>query len=207
MKKYLALLTTLLAVSFNVNAAIIDFDDGTQGAAITNQYSSLGVTFSNARFDNFVSPDEAGVGAGGLKLVGNGAGSDSIYSPTAANPIVATFDFGITGFSIRALNVGANGARIEAYNSIGTLLDFDQAFGTGLGVDNHPLLASSAQPIFSILLFTPLSVTTEGMLWDNMSFTRAGVPNAVPLPAAVFMLAPALLGFMGLRRKAKNTAI
>jgi len=27
----------------------------------------------------------------------------------------------------------------------------------------------------------------------------------VPLPAAVFMFLPALLGFMGLRRKAKNT--
>jgi len=30
-------------------------------------------------------------------------------------------------------------------------------------------------------------------------------PNAVPLPAAAFMFAPALLGFMGLRRKAKNS--
>ncbi len=29
--------------------------------------------------------------------------------------------------------------------------------------------------------------------------------SAVPLPAAAFLFAPALLGFMGLRRKAKNT--
>mgnify|MGYP000633196763 CR=1 FL=1 len=29
--------------------------------------------------------------------------------------------------------------------------------------------------------------------------------NQVPIPAAAFMFAPALLGFMGLRRKAKNT--
>jgi len=29
--------------------------------------------------------------------------------------------------------------------------------------------------------------------------------SAVPVPAAVFMFAPALLGFLGLRRKAKNT--
>lgn len=32
-------------------------------------------------------------------------------------------------------------------------------------------------------------------------------PNAVPLPAAAFMFAPALLGFMGLRRKAKKAVV
>jgi hypothetical protein len=31
-------------------------------------------------------------------------------------------------------------------------------------------------------------------------------PSAVPIPAAAFMFAPALLGFLGLRRKAKNLA-
>jgi hypothetical protein len=31
-------------------------------------------------------------------------------------------------------------------------------------------------------------------------------PSAVPIPAAAFMFAPALLGFMGLRRRAKNLA-
>lgn len=102
--------------------------------------------------------------------------------------------------------MGANGARIEAYDALGTLLDFDEQFGTSTGADNHPLLASSAQPIFTILFFTPLSVTIEGMLWDNMSFTAATMPNAVPVPAAALLFAPALLGFMGMRRKAKNAA-
>ena len=31
-------------------------------------------------------------------------------------------------------------------------------------------------------------------------------PSTVPVPAAAFMFAPALLGFLGLRRKAKNSA-
>jgi len=31
-------------------------------------------------------------------------------------------------------------------------------------------------------------------------------PSAVPIPAAAFMFAPALLGFLGLRRRAKSTA-
>jgi hypothetical protein len=37
---------------------------------------------------------------------------------------------------------------------------------------------------------------------DNLQYT----PSAVPIPAAAFMFAPALLGFMGLRRRAKNSA-
>jgi type II secretory pathway pseudopilin PulG len=35
---------------------------------------------------------------------------------------------------------------------------------------------------------------------------RSNAPSAVPIPAAAFLFAPALLGFMGLRRKAKNLA-
>ena len=37
---------------------------------------------------------------------------------------------------------------------------------------------------------------------DNI---RTNEINAVPIPAAAFMFAPALLGFLGLRRRAKNT--
>ena len=36
----------------------------------------------------------------------------------------------------------------------------------------------------------------------NVTLAR---PNEVPIPAAAFMFAPALLGFLGLRRRAKNT--
>jgi hypothetical protein len=201
MKKIFFLLLTSFLTS-TAYATTIDFNDGINGNTITNQYSGLGVTFSNARYDSFISSGEGTVGAGGLKLVGNGVGGDSIYSPKQNNPIVVTFDFGITSFNITALNVGANGARIEAYDSQigGNLLDFDEDFGTGVGGSNHPLLTISATSIFRVLLFTPLSVQTEGMLWDNVSFTPSSV---VPVPAALLMFAPALLGFLGLRRKAK----
>jgi hypothetical protein len=39
----------------------------------------------------------------------------------------------------------------------------------------------------------------------DMRFNVTGVPE-VPVPAALFLFAPALLGFMGLRRRAKNLA-
>ncbi|MFW5450556.1 MAG: hypothetical protein ACKE9I_03055 [Methylophagaceae bacterium] len=42
-----------------------------------------------------------------------------------------------------------------------------------------------------------------------LSYEQVGgeIPPAVPVPAALFMFAPALLGFMGLRRRVKNTAV
>jgi hypothetical protein len=41
---------------------------------------------------------------------------------------------------------------------------------------------------------------------DSVEYSLTGDVAAVPIPAAAFLFAPALLGFMGLRRKAKNTA-
>jgi hypothetical protein len=183
--------------SLGANAASIDFNDGINGSAITTQYS--GLTFSNAKYDSFVSANEGSVGAGGLKLV-----SQTVtYFNKSDNPIVITFDSPISSFNIYGLNVGANGARVEAYDAVGgNLVDFAQAFGTTTGVLNHPLLSVSGLSIIQLLLFQPSSVLSEGMLWDNLSYTSADISN-VPIPAAAFMFAPALLGFLGLRRKVK----
>jgi hypothetical protein len=41
--------------------------------------------------------------------------------------------------------------------------------------------------------------------YDETVYVRGSDVSAVPIPAAAFMFAPALLGFIGLRRKAKNS--
>lgn len=43
--------------------------------------------------------------------------------------------------------------------------------------------------------------------FDNIQLTDANGPtlSSIPVPATVFLLAPALIGFMGLRRKIKST--
>jgi hypothetical protein len=61
-----------------------------------------------------------------------------------------------------------------------------------------------------------IDVTSEGtwsgafdqsIYWEGTgTFNfRSNAPSAVPLPATAFLFAPALLGFMSLRRKAKNS--
>ena len=54
------------------DAVVINFNDGTDGAAVGAFYAGLGVTFSNAEFDGFVSPNEAAAGASGLKSLESG---------------------------------------------------------------------------------------------------------------------------------------
>jgi hypothetical protein len=55
--------------------------------------------------------------------------------------------------------------------------------------------------------FSSISFTHTSENWHGFTVGVAGLapPSQVPVPAALFMFAPALLGFLGLRRKAKNT--
>ena len=61
-----------------------------------------------------------------------------------------------------------------------------------------------ADAAFSSLLLQLTSGSADGFGLDDAVYST-GV-NAVPIPAAAFLFAPALLGFMGFRRRAKNLA-
>jgi len=51
--------------------------------------------------------------------------------------------------------------------------------------------------------FSPSGTGSANIYLDNVVVS----PSAVPIPAAAALFAPALLGFMGFRRKAKNKAV
>jgi len=56
--------------------------------------------------------------------------------------------------------------------------------------------------------FRTFNGTTSKKSSEDLHINVTGVsppPSAVPIPAAAFMFAPAVLGFLGLRRKAKNS--
>lgn len=181
----------IASTSGEAQAASIDFDDGTSGNAVGSFYSGLGITFTNAVWDGFESPLESSVGAGGLKI----KSSSADYEPKFSSPIGATFGALVSSVSIRGLNVGANGARIDAYDLNGTLVGFDQAFGLDAGELNHPFLTVSGMGIHSIALYQPASVTSDGLLFDNLTFM-----NAVPEPATVLYLALGLAGIWRVRQ-------
>ncbi len=196
----LAALILTVAASRADAALILNFNDGSNGGFVGNFHAGSGVTFSaNTQWSNFASPDEAAIGAGGLKIT-DIAGAN--YRPKINTPLVATFSTPISAFSIRGVNVGGNGARIEAYDAAvgGNLVAFNEVIGSGLGDSNHPLLSLTASPSTSIRrvhLYQPLSVLTEGVLFDNLSFT----PIVVPEPATAILMLIFLLGATGGRWK------
>jgi hypothetical protein len=195
-RSVIALVATVALTRTAGAQTTIDFNDGTNRGAIGTFYSGLGVTFQNAQWDNFVSPNEAAVGASGLKLIA----INSTYGPTPGTAIVALFANPLTSVSVRGLNVGENGARIDAYDALvgGSIVGSNQAFGVGAGTDNHPLLQVSGVGIRRIELYQPASVQVEGLLFDNLTFT-AGTQSTVPEPGSLALVATGVLAVCGWR--------
>lgn len=57
----------------------------------------------------------------------------------------------------------------------------------------------SAGPAYAGNNYIPVTWNLDSSLY--LTWTEASAPSAVPIPAAAFMFAPALLGFLGFRRK------
>ncbi|HDY84904.1 MAG TPA: hypothetical protein ENH74_04375, partial [Methylophaga sp.] len=69
------------------------------------------------------------------------------------------------------------------------------------------LAAQSVQTIITLTDTTNVSFTIlDAPTSDNIGNLEIDISavSAVPIPAAAFLFAPALLGFMGLRRKSKQ---
>lgn len=175
----------------------IDFEGGTANTEIDDHYESLGVVFSNAKWIDV--PPLSG-GSPPMRLGGAGEGGTTPHNPTSANPIVIKFVGGATEVSILAMDVGRDGARMNAYDALGNLVDFDEGFGTGNGAGTNLTLSSSATPIAEIRLFQPNDTGTfDGLLWDDLKFTPL-----VPLPPAA-LLGLGLLGTLGALRARRRS--
>jgi len=81
------------------------------------------------------------------------------------------------------------------FNDGGSSLPFAAA-----GLEQNNILTGDGYVINGLLLNLRMEVTEPG------DWIRVITASAVPVPAALFLFGPALLGFMGLRRKAKLTA-
>lgn len=188
----------LVAASFSANAALIT----------SSTHSALaGATVET--FNSITTGEYSSLSVSGATIVGNGStmtvsndGNSSIYGMggyalqnTYGSPSSFSINFDTT--------VDAFGIWGGAYNNAWTFAAYDSSNNL---IESVSAAASCCSPMFFGLVNDGMAkVTLSGfgdwVVFDNLTYNV----SAVPIPAAAFMFAPALLGFMGFRRKAKNS--
>lgn len=172
----IAVLGLALASASPAAATLIDFNDGTPGAAVAGAYSSIGIEFSNAEWTSTSlegsSPPVA--------LYSQNEPFGSVIPDTAR--VVGVFEVPVDTVSITALDVGERGARIEAYDSEvgGALLGWDELSGSGSGVGNYATLIVAAPGIRRIELFQPNDIpeSGDGVQFDDLAFLGSATSAA-----------------------------
>jgi hypothetical protein len=194
------ILFTMLLLTFGqANAALVSFASGGNSAFTYSEVS-------------FLDGNTAARQSSGYEAVVTATSTDyAAYNPGAASPSTFTWNsvgtFDLTSFVIAGA-WGSQTLNIAGYNGA-SLVDSANYFVTQA--------ASTFTANWSTL--THFIITTgndhidsgigngSGKHWALNDITVNENLNAVPVPAALFLLAPALLGFMGFRRKAKNLAV
>ena len=88
-----------------------------------------------------------------------------------------------------------------------TTYSFDLIFtATQIQVSVNDIVQLSINGMFNNGGFGFYNFSQENVLYAGIEERTAPPIGEVPVPAALFLFAPALLGFLGLRRKAKNSA-
>jgi len=197
MKKVMFLLVGMLfAVSVNASTVVYnseaafeashysgsleEFEDGTLN-------SGLSIVSDNAEFiiEDGVMKDRLVAGSGNIT---------SFEFGSAVNAFGGLFDLGVSGF----------GQGIEI--SFQAFLGATEVLSTQI-IGNGFFGFISDSVLFNKVVFSAGSGSgiAETYTLDNLRY-GLHTPSAVPVPAALFLFAPALLGFFGLRRKAAVAA-
>ena len=180
MKKKIGLLLACLIMSINVNAAVINFGP-----------VSAGGSGPDISINNLVTPTATTSDATMTLNLNGDFNSSSEY-----------VDISIDGFSLGRVfdNVTTN----DAFNFSGDSGNQATSTLTGTAIISQAVFAGLISDGFLNLFFaTSPNVDCCGVVKHLSGTITFNEVSAVPLPAALFMFAPALLGLMGLRRKFK----
>lgn len=194
MKKYaqvLFVLTVMFTASVTTAASLAT-------ATLTNILQSGTIANSAKSSANIISViyslGAAGNGIATWKTAGSGTASDFLTNPLYFQTVTWS-----------GLNIAAgsdfvfSGLNIDRITSLSPLkVDARRLDRRGGSLSNATLS----------LLWSDGSMSSTGLFqrsWnDTQNLSLSSSTSAVPIPAALFMFAPALMGFLGLRRKAKS---
>lgn len=163
-------------------AQTINFDDGQpNGTPINGFYAAQGVTFTGAKWNkSFNLP-----GSSGSQCV-----TSIVYSyfPMPETAIRADFSTIVDFVTLRGVQVGVNGFLLRAYDSSSALIDTRTVYGTGIGIDQFADLTVTGAIQHISFSEVALNDQNAAILFDNMQFRAAPVPE----PASVFAFMGAL---------------
>ncbi|MBN47239.1 MULTISPECIES: hypothetical protein [unclassified Methylophaga] len=165
------------------------------------------VSFLFAVSANAATLDLTLAGTGGFL----GGATQTINSNNASDVSASGVGLGVTWYSDFVLQSDKNTKAVISFEAIGASLSKHSSVGIQFG-DNSPIFSAGESPFSGIFSFSQTVMLTAG---TQYFFLLDGIKNvagyslnvsAVPIPAALWLFAPALLGFFGLRRKAAQNA-
>lgn len=203
MKKFVVLMTAFL-LSFQTHAALVSGPDIISAVSVqedspTNNHQQAFNEKQSVFLTSAINVD------GGTIAAGQTVDSHLIFLNSQGGTRVD--DRQTWGFDGNILGVMSNstGSLMNATNSL--FAAFGDYFTTGsslpftaAGLESNNIASNDGYIINGLLLDLRMVVTEPG------DWIRVITASAVPVPAALFLMGPALLGFIGLRRKAKLTA-
>ncbi|OUR71356.1 hypothetical protein A9Q78_09890 [Methylophaga sp. 41_12_T18] len=203
MKRFVVLLTALL-LSFQTHAALVSHAGADIIAAVSVQEDSPINTHQQGFNEKQSVYLTSAINVdGGTIAAGQTVDSHLIFlnSKSSGNNYIDDsqqwkFDGAILGVMSNksgSLMNATNGlfAAFNNYFTTGSSLPFNAA-----GLEQNNILTGDGYFINGLLLDVRMEVTEPG------DWIRVITASAVPVPAAILLFAPALLGFLGLRRKA-----
>lgn len=200
--RFLTLGLFVFSFSLNAHSAVIDFESlETPGAGLTdieNSYSEDGYTLAVA-----ANADDTYLSYWHTANT-NYTGSTALFNSEPNEVTTLTRDNGLA-FDLLSIDLS------EVSSGIGqnTVVTFDGVFMSGATISQSITLDGVfGLETLSFSGFTGLASVSWRQVLDFHQFDNITVTSVseVPIPAAAFMFAPALLGFLGLRRRAKNNA-
>jgi PEP-CTERM motif len=176
----------------------INFDTGAIGAPVGSFYAAQGVTFSGTKFtDNFGL-----LGSSGRRgITSNTTPAEFFFGVN--NAIAGSFTGLANKVSIRAINVGNAGARIDAFNASGVLIGSASDFGVDFGLDTFKDISVSANGIKSFKVYQPNFNLVDGVLFDDLSFDTALAAVPEPTTWAMLILGMGIVGGTMRRRRSQ----
>jgi len=195
MKLKQLLLIAALVMPFSVGAATLTFDDAV--TAEKNPYSSDGYTLQG--YATTIHPNATITFVANTNRANNfNINEDYLTANHSSGILVLTNDAGAL-FDMTSIDLGSNyfGATVS-----GTLEGFDADGGSIVSQSFSSLVQLTTLSLVGFIGLDSLVISGGAFSFDNINVAV----SAVPLPAALWLFGPALLGFMGFRRKAVDTA-